>query len=144
MLENINNFLKTPDNLSEEEKMLYHYNCAEAVLHAANEKYQLNLNKDTLNAIIPFGGGMSSRRACGILSGGLATIGVLFGGQKPYDQTKVRGIANEFVEWFVANYGSCECPYLIMMKADPSPDIKCKPIIRESCQQLEKIIAKYK
>jgi C_GCAxxG_C_C family probable redox protein len=144
MFDSVCKFLEIPDNLSEEEAMLYHYNCAEAVLHAANEKYQLNLSEDTLNAIIPFGGGMSCRRTCGIISGGLATIGVMFGGQKPYDQTKVREIAKEYVDWFISTYGSCECPYIIMMKADPSPDIKCKPIIKQGCQQLEKIIAKYK
>lgn len=144
MKDTVKKYFSLPEGINEEEKMLYHYNCAEAMLHAANKKYNLNLSDQTLNAIIPFGGGMSSRRTCGIISGSLATIGVLFGGQKPYDQTKIRQIANEYLEWFVKSYGSDQCPYIIMMKANADPEIKCKPIIEQCCEELDKIINKYK
>ncbi|NMC56729.1 MAG: hypothetical protein GYA50_05880 [Eubacteriaceae bacterium] len=144
MKDAVKEFLYLPQGLSEEEKALQHYNCAEIILHAVNKKYNLNLSDDALNAIIPFGGGMASRRTCGIISGGIASIGVMFGGQKPFDQTKVRQIANEYLEWFVKYYGSDQCPYIIMMKADADPTIKCKPIIEQCCIELEKIIDKYK
>ena len=140
----VKEYLNLPEGLSEEEKMLHHYNCAEVMLHAANKKYELNLSNETLNAIIPFGGGMSSRRTCGMICGGLGAIGVMFGAQKPYDQTKIRQIANEYVEWFISAYGSDQCPYIVMMKADANPDIKCKPIMGQCCEGLEKIINKYK
>lgn len=144
MKDAVKEFLNLPQGLSEEEKMLQHYNCAEVMLHTVNKKYNLYLSDQTLNAIIPFGGGMSSRRTCGIISGGIAAIGVIFGGQKPYDQTKIRQIANEYVEWFISKYTSDQCPYIIMMKADADPQIKCKPIIEQCCIELEQFINKYK
>jgi C_GCAxxG_C_C family probable redox protein len=136
--------LQIPKELDENEKALYHYNCAEVVLHAANKKYDLNLSEDALNVIVPFGGGMSSRRTCGIISGGVAAIGAIFGGQKPFDQTNVRKIAGEYVEWFVLTFGSDQCPYIVMMKASSDPSVKCKPIIEQCCSELGNIIDKYK
>lgn len=131
-------YFKLPEGLTEEEKPLYRYNCAEAILHAAGEEYELNLPEALLNAIIPFGGGMSSRRTCGIVGGAVAVIGVLFGAQKPSDQQRVRSVANEFVERFIQEFGSEQCTYLLMMKS-PTEE-KCRPIILRGCDILDEVI----
>jgi C_GCAxxG_C_C family probable redox protein len=131
-------YFDLPQGITEEEKPLYHYNCAEAILHAARDKYGLNLSEETLNAIIPFGGGMSSRRTCGIISGAVATIGIMFGNQKPCDQQCVRSVANEFVERFIKEFGSDQCTYLLIMKA-PTEE-KCRPVILRGCEILDEVI----
>lgn len=47
----------------------YHYNCAETMLNAANDYYNLNLSNQTLNMILPFGSGRV-QGVCGMLTGG--------------------------------------------------------------------------
>ena len=40
------------------------FNCAEAMMHAANEAYQLNLSEETFHAFSGFGGGCGCGRGC--------------------------------------------------------------------------------
>lgn len=43
-----------------DKKDLYHYNCAEIILNACNDYYNLELDSKALKMIIPFGGGLNS------------------------------------------------------------------------------------
>ena len=52
-------------------------NCAEAMLQAINEKYQLGLDKKALATMSTFGGGMGVGSVCGALTGGLAAVGTM-------------------------------------------------------------------
>ncbi len=143
MKEALKEFSVEIPGLSEEEKPLYHYNCAEKMLLAANKKYDLKLNQQTINAIIPFGGGMGCRRTCGIVLGALAVAGVLWGGPKPFDHTKIRTFCAEYVQWFLTAFGSLDCPYILLIHADPDPAIKCELCIEKSAEKLEELIEKY-
>ena len=40
----------------------YDLNCAECIIYAANEEYNLNLSEQTLKVMAGFGGGMATRR----------------------------------------------------------------------------------
>ena len=82
MKDAIQEFLTENPELSEEEKPLYRYSCAEQMILAANKKYNLNLNQQTINAIIPFGGEQGCRRTCGYFRR-FGVGGVLWGAPKP-------------------------------------------------------------
>lgn len=143
MKEALKEFSEERHDLSEEERPLYHYNCSERIVHAANKKYGLNLSQQTLNAIIPYGGGMGCRRTCGMLLGSLAVAGVLWGGPKPFDQTKIRTFNAELVQWFLDTFGSFDCPYIMLMHASPDPNIKCQSCIEKCGEKLDELIEKY-
>lgn len=143
MKDAIQEFLTENPELSEEEKPLYRYSCAEQMILAANKKYNLNLSQQTINAIIPFGGGMGCRRTCGIILGALAVGGVLWGAPKPFDHTKLRAFCAEYTQWFINTFGSLDCPYIMLMHADPDPAIKCRHCIEQSAEKLEQFIEKY-
>ena len=66
--------------MSEFEELVCHYfkdenyNCAETIIHAANDYYHLNINKEDMKLFGGFGGGMFSGMVCGALVAGVAVI----------------------------------------------------------------------
>ena len=52
------------------------FNCAESVLLAANEVYELGLDQDSCHRLVSaFGGGMGCGLLCGAIAGAMAALG---------------------------------------------------------------------
>ena len=52
------------------------FNCAESVLLAANDVYELGLDKDSCHRLVSaFGGGMGCGLLCGAIAGAMAALG---------------------------------------------------------------------
>ena len=49
-------------------------NCAETMLRALNDEYQLGIPDDSVKLVGGFGGGMGCGKACGALCGGCSAI----------------------------------------------------------------------
>jgi C_GCAxxG_C_C family probable redox protein len=60
---------------------LYNSNCSEAIVYSANEHYNLELTQNGLNMAAGFGGGVFEKHLCGIVSGSVAVLGVIFKGK---------------------------------------------------------------
>lgn len=89
------------------------YNCAEAMLNAANDYYSLGLDEKALRAIAPFGGGFFMENSCGLVTGGLATIGVMFASEDhPYANPKLIETTKHWVTAFEDKFGTCGCKEL--------------------------------
>jgi len=92
-----------------EERPMYHINCAEALMMAANEKYGLGLDERFIKAVCPFGGGFQVESTCGALLGSLSAIGVMFTEDRPSDNGKMKDITVKFVEEFYKEFGALDC-----------------------------------
>lgn len=99
----------TEANRPIEERPLYHYNCAEALLMAANEKYNLGLDDRIIKAACPFGGGMQSERTCGALTGALNVLGIMLVEDRPSTNAKMKEKTKELIEEFIEKFGSIDC-----------------------------------
>lgn len=120
---------------------LYHYNCAEVLLNACNDYYNLGVDPKTLKAIAPFGGGMASEITCGILTGGTAALGLLFAEDMPTTNNKLKEITNKWVLAFEDQFGNLDCKPL---KEDHRhPETGCQSLMLASCNLLEYIISQY-
>ncbi len=116
----------------------YNLNCAEAVLYAANEAYELNLEKNALKTMAAFGGGMGIEEACGAMTGGLAALGVIFVNDKAHEGDKIKILAKEFIEKFIQRLGTDNCKALKDLHRN---DIsKCETIVLTSAEVLDEII----
>ncbi|WP_285943197.1 C-GCAxxG-C-C family (seleno)protein, partial [Faecalibaculum rodentium] len=62
------------------------YNCAESVLHAANEYYGLGLHEHDMRCMAGFGGGMFVGSVCGALVGAQAALSAMIIEVKAHDQ----------------------------------------------------------
>lgn len=123
------------------DKNLYHYNCAEVLLNACNDYYNLKVSKDMLKAVIPFGGGMYLESTCGILTGSLVALGLIFAEDKPSNNEKVKKITSEWLGIFEYKFGNINCKELKASHSDPG--FGCRPLILEASDLLEQVIGRY-
>ncbi len=122
-------------------KELYHYNCAQAILNGANDYYFLNLDKKALKLITPFGGGMYTGNTCGMLTGGIAAIGVLFTDDMPTNHVQLKEIIHLWIEQFTNEFKNINCSFIKDNR--PIEDEGCSNLILKAADILEEIIGKY-
>ncbi|WP_326908298.1 C-GCAxxG-C-C family protein [Sedimentibacter sp. MB31-C6] len=123
---------------SEEERPLYHLNCAEILLMAANEKYNLGIEQNTIKAICPFGGGIQSEKTCGALLGAVAALGVLYAEELPTTNEKMKEMTKKLVEEFENEFGSLNCDYI--KEHHRSEAEKCNPVKLRAAEVFDKVI----
>ncbi|MCL2322834.1 MAG: C-GCAxxG-C-C family protein [Oscillospiraceae bacterium] len=90
----------------------YDLNCAETILYAGNEEYNLNLSENVFKTMAGFGGGMCCEGVCGALTGGIALISILFTEERGHKSPKVKELTKELYKEFVYRLGSDNCKVL--------------------------------
>lgn len=93
-------------------KELYNLNCSEAILYAANEYYELNLDSDSFKMMSGFGGGLQEKHLCGIISGCVAVLGILFKNENTEQINVLEAAIKELKTRFRLIYKQIECDYL--------------------------------
>ena len=76
----------------------YDLNCAECIMYAANEEYNLNLSEQTLKVMAGFGGGMATGDVCGVVTGSIGVIGIMFTEVSGHKSPIVREMTREFIK----------------------------------------------
>ena len=122
-------------------KGLYSFNCAETMVYSANEYYQLELSEDALKMAAGFGGGMFEKHLCGIVSGAICVLGIMFKNKTLNDSNLLEITVNEFKEEFRKKYDKLECNYLLDNYY--SEEQGCNDMIVNAAEMLEFIIDKY-
>lgn len=86
------------------------YNCAETIIHAANECYGLEINEEDMKMFGGFGSGMYAGLVCGALAAGVAVLSKLIIEDKAKDNAdEVRRIINGFVRTFKERLRGTSC-----------------------------------
>ncbi|WP_313342828.1 C-GCAxxG-C-C family protein [Sedimentibacter sp.] len=120
-----------------EERPKYHINCAETLLMAANEEYELGLDDRFIKAVCPFGGGLQSEKTCGALLGTLSAIGVIFTEDRPSDNEKMKEMTKKYVEEFEKEFGALDCATI--KKHHRSETEGCAPVKIRAAGVFERI-----
>lgn len=121
----------------------YDLNCAECIMIAANEVYDLRLEKQTLKAMASFGGGMGIESVCGAATGAIAVIGIVFTNVRGHESTHVKEITIEFMNEFRQALDSLKCDRLKELYRGNDED-RCIKMMLEAADILERLIDKYK
>lgn len=119
----------------------YDLNCAECIMYAANEEYDLNLSKETLKVMSGFGGGMAIGDVCGVITGSIGVIGIVFTEVSGHKSPKVREMTKEFINKFEEKLGYNKC---VDLKKEYVKVKKCTLMIETGADILEEIILKEK
>lgn len=127
-------------NLSEDKRPFYHKNCAEILLIAANEKYELNLDDRFIKAVCPFGGGMQVEKTCGALIGSIAAIGLLYTEDKPSTNDKMKELTKKYIEEFEKKFGSINCSCIKEKHRDEV--LGCNPVKLGAAEIFEQVVEK--
>ncbi len=120
-------------------------NCAEKILHAANEVYNLGLDKEALKLAKGMGGGMGIESVCGALSASVMAMGKLFADVPALDQskpenTRVKELSREFFSAFQNEMGDMNCKPL--KDRYFTKELKCKHIITKAAEVLDGIVSR--
>jgi C_GCAxxG_C_C family probable redox protein len=116
------------------------YNCAEAMLNAANEAYELGLDGRTLRMASPFGGGMGCEHACGALTGGLMALGCLRAPTVAHQDPQLAELRDAYVRNFRTHFGSIDCGAI--KATHRSETLGCAPVVEAAADLLEEILAR--
>jgi len=119
----------------------YDLNCAECIIYAANEEYNLNLSQQTLKVMAGFGGGMATGDVCGVVTGSIGVIGIIFTEVSGHKSPIVREMTREFIKRFNEKLGYIRC---VDLKKEYINEKKCTLMIETGAEVLESIILKEK
>lgn len=115
------------------------YNCAERMLHAANDVYNLGLDDYTCKVASGFGGGMAVGSVCGALTGAIMVLGLLFVETTAHQSIRIKALEKELLSRYKEKMGDYHCAVLAKQYATHVP--KCQPAILEAAKILDDIIA---
>lgn len=116
----------------------YDLNCAEVMIYAASEEYDMNLKSETFKTMSSFGGGMGIESVCGAITGSLAVIGILFTKEKAHEGDRVKNLCKEFFQKFEEKLSTNNCTQL---KAKYKKEgIGCRVMIETAAEILEEIV----
>lgn len=122
----------------EEEQPQYHMNCAEVLLRAANDEYDLQLQEVSFRMLQGFGAGFYSERTCGAFSGSLAALSAMFTEERPSEQEKTTRAAKLLVEEFEKEFGSLDCDYIKKNHRDEV--VGCNPVKLRAGQVFDRVV----
>ncbi len=119
-------------------KEKYDYSCSETMVAAANKAYALNLPPQVLRVMAPFSGGLLTEDVCGILTGGLAVIGLLYTNHVAHDSDQMVEVSKAYISQFKETFSTAQCVDLKAVYRDEQTG--CTDLIIQGAAVLEAII----
>lgn len=116
----------------------YDLNCAETMIYAANEEYNLNLDKNTFKTMAAFGGGMAIESVCGVITGAISVLGIIFTIDRGHESTRVKELTAEFINRFNEKCEAINCDKLKLLHRND--EVRCTYMIDAGAVILDDII----
>ena len=111
------------------------YNCAETMIRAANDEYNLGLDDNAMKLTAGFGGGMGCGKACGALTGSACAISAKLVETKANQAPELRAKITALVAAFNRILGDTECKNLTIKYKNP--ECGCLKTVLLACEALE-------
>lgn len=129
--------------LSETAIKYYHmgYNCAESIIRAGNEVYDLGLHDKDMIMTAAFGGGFQIGDVCGALSGAACVISSRYVETKAHDCAYLRPLTQKLVIAFQRRMGSRLCAQI--KPVFHSKEKKCERTVEVAASVLEEVIKEW-
>ncbi len=127
------------EELAEKYYTKFDYNCAETVLHAADEAYGLGLSEDAFKVIGGFGGGCGCGNLCGAVAGAIGAIGKIYIRTRAHDTHGIGEKCAAFLAEYKERMGSELCSVL-----KPKYNVderKCLPVILAAVRVLDEVLS---
>ena len=117
------------------------YNCAETIIRAGNEYYNLGLHDRDMIMVAGFGGGMQTGNTCGAVLAGISVLSLKYVESRAHESTDIRPVVCNLVRRFKVKYNSLLCRDIKAISF--KPDIRCRETVAAACEILEETIAEY-
>lgn len=117
------------------------YNCAETILRAANEYYDLKLHDRDMIMVGAYGAGIQSGNTCGAVLSAAAVLSLKYVEARAHESEDIRPVVQKLLRKFNEKYGSILCKDI---KAQSfKPEYRCKMTVETACDILEETISEY-
>ena len=111
------------------------YDCAEAVLLWADEKYGLHVPLEDVRLVSGFGGGLGCGENCGALLGALAALSKALVRDRAHASPGFKEACAELTDRFRADLGSIQCTEL--KEKYRRPDVRCLYVVERAAAVLD-------
>ena len=118
------------------------FNCAEAILHAINDEYQLGIPDNSFRLIGGFGGGMGCGKNCGALCGCCAAISWILISERAHTTPDLKETVARFAQKFTERFGSDSCNELTPIYK--REDVRCLHLLEDTAELADEIFSKIK
>jgi C_GCAxxG_C_C family probable redox protein len=118
------------------------YNCAEAIIHAANDYYQLGLHEKDMIMVAGFGAGMQVGNTCGAIISSISVLSLLFVEKRAHESKDITVTSAKLMRRFKEKYNSTLCKDIKPQSFQK--EIRCLNTIDTACDILEEVIDEYK
>ena len=112
------------------------YNCAEAVLLWADERYGLGVAPEDVKLVSGFGGGLGCRENCGALLGAMAALSKALVRDRGHATPGFKEACAGLTDRFRADLGSIRCTEL--KEKYRRPDVRCLYVVERAAAILDK------
>ncbi len=117
------------------------YNCAETMIRAANEYYDLKLHDRDMIMVGGYGAGIQTGNTCGAILSAVSVLSMKYVEQKAHESKDIKPITTELIRRFNIKYGSILCKDIKPQSFDPQ--FRCKNTIEAACDILEEVLSEY-
>lgn len=117
------------------------YNCAETILRAANEYYNLGLHDRDMILVGGFGAGIQSGNTCGAVLSAVSILSMKYVEAKAHESEDIRPVTVKLIRKFNEKYGSIQCRDIKPQSF--KPEYRCQKTIEAACDILEEVLAEY-
>lgn len=117
------------------------YNCAETLLRAANDYYNLNLHDRDMIMVGAYGAGIQCGNTCGAVLAAASVLSMKYVEAKAHESEDIRPVVMKLMRKFNARYGSTLCKDIKPQSF--KPEYRCKMTVETACDILEETIAEY-
>lgn len=118
------------------------YNCAETVMHAANEYYGLGLADREIKLLGGYGAGMQTGNICGALLAGISVLTCKYVEVKAHESADIGPVTAMLIDRFKAEIGeTLLCADIKAMNFAEGQ--RCRKTVQAACDVLEKVLEEY-
>ncbi len=117
------------------------YNCAETILRAGNEYYQLGLHDRDMIMVAAYGAGIQTGNTCGAVLAGASILSMKYVEAKAHESEDIKPVVGKMIRAFKAQYNSIQCRDIKPQSF--KPEYRCLKTIETACDIIEKVITDY-
>lgn len=114
------------------------YNCAESIVHAGNEAYQLGLSEHDMRMAAAFGAGLQVGDVCGVLAGAGCVLSCLYVETRAHESAVIRPAVTKMVRELQKEYGGRTCAQIKPKYFNK--EIRCKNTVLAGAKVIERVI----
>ncbi|MBQ1902193.1 MAG: C_GCAxxG_C_C family protein [Lachnospiraceae bacterium] len=117
------------------------YNCAETIIHAGNDYYELGLHDRDMKMLGAYGAGMQCGNTCGAILAGASILSMKYIEAKAHESDDIRPVTQAMIKAFKEKYGSTLCRDIKPQSF--RPEYRCLKTVETACDIIEQVIEDY-